>query len=1036
MSVADRLASLRPEQRALFEALREKQQKAARILRVPPIPRVSGPTAEGDWPLSFDQERYWFMEQLFPDGAGLNITAVTRMRGTLAPARMEMALTAIAERHAAWRTVFPTVDGRPLQRVVAARPVPLPVIDLSGLPADRREREALRLVEEGMAAPFDLELGPLVRARLVRLGDWDHVCLLAVHHLVTDWISSQIVWGELVAIYDALARGESAALPEPPVQYPDFAVWQRGWLQGEVLAELTSWWRERLAGFPVDLDLPTDRPRPAQLRMHGGRLPFTVGGELADGLRSLARQEGATLFMLVLALTATLLYRDSSQERLILGANNANRNRPEIETVLGCFLTQVPFLVDLGGDPTFRELLARVRQSALGSYAHQDLPFGQLVQAIGLARDPSRQPLIQTLVQTLDGQYSAAASASFSTEVVDAWDGRSRYDLMLTVFDYPDYLQGGLEYDADLFDAATAARRMERFLRLAAAAVADPGHRLSALPALSAAERHQVAVEWNDTPPVLSGVTIHGLFAEQAARVPAAVAVVCGDEEVTYGELARRARRVAGRLLAMGLAAESRIAVTAERSTGLIAALLGILQAGCAYLPLDPELPEERRDFMLADAGAVFLDLDEKGPQGLQGQQGQEEPAVSVVPGVPEVSPSQLAYVMYTSGSTGEPKGVAVTHGNVVRLVRGARWADLGPDETFLQLGNLAFDAATLEIWAPLLNGGRLALFPGRRAGLDELADAVARYGVTSLWLTAGLFHQMVAERLEGLRPLRQLLAGGDVLSPARVRCALEGLPGCTVVNGYGPTENTTFTACFPMRDAAGWDATVPLGRPIQGTCVHVVDAALRPVPVGVWGELLAGGEGVARGYLGRPALTAERFVPDPFTGAPGGRLYRTGDLVRWRPDGLLEFFGRTDFQVKVRGFRIEPGEVEAALRAHPAVRDAVVVVRPGVGGESRLVAYVVGAAEEDLRAFLRSRLPEAMIPSLFVLLAALPLNANGKVDRKALPAAQPAANEAAGAARPVRRRRSGWPASGARCSASRRWASTTTSSSSAAIRS
>ncbi|HEX3554405.1 MAG TPA: amino acid adenylation domain-containing protein [Thermoanaerobaculia bacterium] len=988
MSVADRLASLTPEQRALFEALRQKQQKAARILRVPPIPRVSGPTAEGDWPLSLDQERYWFMEQLFPDGAGLNITAVTRMRGPLVPARVEVALREIVKRHAAWRTVFPTVDGRPLQRVVAARPVPLPVIDLGGLPGDLREREALRLVGEGTAAPFDLELGPLVRARLLRLGDGEHLCLLAVHHLVTDWISSQIASGELTAIYDALARGESLALPEPPVQYPDFAVWQRGWLQGEVLAELTSWWRERLAGFPVDLDLPTDRPRPAQLRMHGGRIPFTVGGELADGLRSLARQEGSTLFMLVLALTATLLHRDSSQERLILGANNANRNRPEIETVLGCFLTQVPFPIDLSGDPTFRELLARVRQSALGSYAHQDLPFGQLVQAIGLARDPSRQPLIQTLVQTLDGQYSTAASASFTSEAVDAWDGRARYDLMLTIFDYPENLQGGLEYDADLFDAATAARRVERFLRLAMAAVADPDRRLSALPVLSAAERHQVAVEWNDPSPVLSGVTIHGLFAEQAARVPAAVAVVCGDEEVAYGELARRARRVAGRLLAMGLPAESRVAVTAERSTGLIAALLGILQAGCAYLPLDPELPDERRRFLLADAGAVLLDLDADGDG--------DEASV-----LPEVAASQLAYVMYTSGSTGEPKGVAVTHGNVVRLVRGARWADLGPDETFLQLGNLAFDAATLEIWAPLLNGGRLALFPGRRPGLDELADAITRYGVTSLWLTAGLFHQMVAQRLEGLRPLRQLLAGGDVLSPARMRQALEGLPGCTVVNGYGPTENTTFTACFPMRDAARWDAAVPLGRPIQGTSVHVVDAALRPVPVGVWGELLAGGEGLARGYLGRPALTAERFVPDPFTGAPGGRLYRTGDLVRWRPDGLLEFLGRTDFQVKVRGFRIEPGEVEAALRAHPAVRDAVVVARPGIGGESRLVAYVVGTAGEDLRAFLRSRLPEAMIPSLFVPLAALPLNANGKVDRKALPAAQPAANKAAGAVRP-----------------------------------
>ncbi|PYQ64060.1 MAG: non-ribosomal peptide synthetase, partial [Acidobacteria bacterium] len=573
MSVAERLAVLTPEQRALFEVLRQKQQKAARILKPPPIPRVTGPTGEGDWPLSLDQERYWFMEQLYPGGAGLNITAATRMRGPLSPPRVERALAEIVRRHAAWRTVFPSVDGRPVQRVLSARPVPVPVIDLGALPADRREDEVHRLVREGTAAPFDLERGPLLRARLVRLGEGEHLCLLAVHHLVTDWISSHIVWAELAAIYDALARGERLALPEPPVQYPDFAVWQRGWLQGEVLDELTSWWRERLAGFPVDLDLPTDRPRPAQLRMRGGRLPFTIPSELAGGLRGLARQEGATLFMLVLALTATVLQRDSGQERLILGANNANRNRPEIEPVIGCFLTQVPFPLDLGGDPTFRELLARVRQSALGSYAHQDLPFGQLIQAIDLPRDPSRQALIQALVQVLDAQHATAASAEFASEAVDAWDGRSRYDLMLTVFDHTDHLQGGLEYDADLFDPATAARRRERFLLLAAAAVADPDRRLSELPVLTEAALHQAAAEWNDTTPAVpagpSAATIPGLFAEQAARAPEAVAVVCGDETLTYAELDRRAREVAGRLLRAGVAPESRIAVPAERSLDL-----------------------------------------------------------------------------------------------------------------------------------------------------------------------------------------------------------------------------------------------------------------------------------------------------------------------------------------------------------------------------------------------------------------------------------------------------------------------------------
>src|SRR5436305_6275531 len=411
MSLTDRISALAPEQRALFEKLREKQRQAASAPKAPPIPRVTGPTAEGDWPLSLDQERYWFMEQLYPQGAGLNLTAATRLRGPLSPAVLEQALAEIARRHAAWRTVFPAIDGRPVQRVLAAGSQRLQILDLSGLPAARREPEAFRLVREVTAFPFDLARGPLVRAVLARLDGEDHICLLTIHHLVTDFISAHIAWVEMGELYSAFAAGGRPALPEPPVQYPDFAVWQRQWLQGEVLDGLASWWREQLAGFPTALDLPTDRPRPAELTLRGGRLTFTLASGLANGLRGLARQEGATLFMLVLAATAALLRRDSGQERLILGANNANRNRPEIETVLGCFLTQVPFPLDLTGDPPFRELLARAPRSALGSYAHQDLPFGQLVQALELARDPSRPPLIQALVQVLDSQHSGAPLA-------------------------------------------------------------------------------------------------------------------------------------------------------------------------------------------------------------------------------------------------------------------------------------------------------------------------------------------------------------------------------------------------------------------------------------------------------------------------------------------------------------------------------------------------------------------------------------------------------------------------------------------------
>jgi|GEM_PF-1072700 len=575
MSLTDRLAALTPEQRVLFEKLRDKQRQATRTLQPPPVRRVSGPTGEGDWPLSLDQERYWFMEQLYPEGAGLNITAATRMRGAVSPEGLAAALSEIARRHAAWRTVFPAVDGKPVQRVlpVSARGRQrLPVIDLSALPAARREPEALRLVDEDSATPFDLEAGPLVRSTLVRLhagnagnaGDagGDHVCILTIHHMVTDWISFQIAWGELAVLYAAFAAGSRPALPAPPVHYADFAVWQRTWLQGEVLDGLTSWWREQLAGFPVTLELPTDRPRPAAPRMRGGALPVVLSAALTAGLRRLAQREGATQFMVVLAATAALLSRDSGQERLILGANNANRNRPEIETVLGCFLTQVPFAIDLEGDPTFRELLARVRQSALGAYSHQDLPFGLLVQALGLERDPSRQPLIQTLVQVLGGQAAAEAAlggggvGDATFEAVSSYDGRARYDLLLTLFDNASGLAGSLEYDLDLFDTATTLRRIERFLLQLAAAVADPDVRLSALPVLPEAARHQVEIEWNDSarPAAESAWTAPRRFADQAARTPDALAVDSAAGTLSYRQLDGRSDALARRLRPWGSA--------------------------------------------------------------------------------------------------------------------------------------------------------------------------------------------------------------------------------------------------------------------------------------------------------------------------------------------------------------------------------------------------------------------------------------------------------------------------------------------------
>jgi amino acid adenylation domain-containing protein/non-ribosomal peptide synthase protein (TIGR01720 family) len=1010
MSITDRLAALTPEQRALFEKLREKQKQPARTLQPPPIRRVSGSTGEGDWPLSLDQERYWFMEQLYPNGAGLNITAATRMRGPLAPVTLAAALTEIVRRHAAWRTTFPAVDGKPVQHVAAARPQRLAVIDLSGLPAGRREPEAFRLVDEDSAAPFDLEAGPLVRSSLARLSAGDHVCILTVHHMVTDWISFQIAWAELAALYGAFVAGARPALPEPPVHYPDFAVWQRGWLQGAVLAELTAWWRERLAGFPVTLDLPTDRPRPSTPRMRGGSLPVAASAELTAGLRRVAQREGATLFMVVLAATAALLHRDSGQDRLVLGANNANRNRPEIETVLGCFLTQVPFAIDLSGDPTFRELLARVRGSALGAYAHQDLPFGLLVQAIGLERDPSRQPLIQTLVQVLGGQASAAELGDSTFEAVSSYDGRARYDLLLSLFDRPEGLTGTLEYDVDLFDTATTVRRIERLLLQLPSVAADPEIRLSALPVLPEAARHQAAVEWNDTARSGPSWVAPRRFAEQAARTPEALAAVAAGGTLSYRELDVRSDALARRLRALGVGAESRVALLLERTLDIPVAILGVWKAGGAYVPLDPDAPAARLAGLLADAEPALVihrgGLPVALAEGVRSLDlAAQEPPLSA-PALPEVSPGHLAYLIYTSGTTGKPKAVMIEHGNLaVTLTSFIDRFSLGPGDRIPHLSRYTFDASLLDIVAPLLTGGSVEILTrDELLDPDRLLRTLER--ATTIFTVPSLMRRILAgarergpERFAGLHAIT---IGGEMVVPELQEECLAAFPSTHLDVVYGPTETTII--CMAHRVPRGSrPGRALIGRPLPEVELRVVDARGRAVPPGLPGELWIGGPGVARGYFRREELTAERFVV-----SGGRRFYRSGDLVRQVPPegGAVEFLGRVDLQVKVRGFRIEPGEVEAALLGHPAVRDAVVVAHRAAGGDNQLAAYVVGlegAAPpvEELHGFLRKLLPEYMVPAVFVPLAALPLGPTGKVDRKALPAPAAAREAMAGSASP-----------------------------------
>jgi amino acid adenylation domain-containing protein len=978
-------------------------------------PLVAVPRGDGTFPLSFAQERLWFLDRLRPGTAAYNIPLALAARGAAQPEALAAALAEMVRRHETLRTTFATRDGRavqfirPIGRIRPIRPItpapistawPLPLVDLAALPADLRNAEAQRLAGEEAARPFDLERGPVLRTTLLRLAGDEHALLLTLHHIAGDGWSLGVVVTEIAALYRAAVEGLPSPLSPLPVQYADFAVWQRAWLQGETLERQLGYWRERLAGAPM-LDLPTDRPRPPAPSFRGATLEHAVSPETAAGLAALARRHDATLFMVLLAAAQTLLGRYAGQEDIVVGSPIANRTRAELEPLIGFFVNTLALRGDLSGDPRFAELVAGARRSALGAYAHQDLPFERVVEELRPERRRAHNPLFQVMFGVQNAPLGAAELPGLTFAPIDFELPVTRFDLELFFAETGDGgLAAQLTYSTDLFDAATILRLADHLDNLLAAVLADPSRRLSAIPLLGAAERHQLTAEWSDAAVDLPDADVFSLFAEQARRRPEAVAVSSEEGDLTYAELHRRALGLARRLAASGVGPEVRVALVTERSPAMVAGMLGILAAGGAYVPLDPTYPAERLAWMLADSGARVL-LGQPAllaglPEGLEGAAVVEltaDPAELESPGFEPVFPlpDGLAYVMYTSGSTGRPKGVGITHRNIVRLVRGNGFADLGPEQIFLQLAPISFDASTLEIWAPLLNGGRLAVLPPRAPSLAELGEAVERWGVTSLWLTAGLFQQVVDDRPEALRPLRQLFAGGDVLSPPHVRRALAVAPGLTLIDGYGPTEGTTFTCCHAMTDPAQVDSPVPIGRPIAGTRVRVLDAELRPVPAGVPGELWAGGEGIARGYLGRPDLTAERFLPDPFAAAPGERLYRTGDVARFRADGRLDFLGRRDGQIKLRGFRIELGEVESALARHPAVRAAVVTARDDGGAAGRrLVAYAVApdlADATELRRFLAAALPEHMVPSSFVLLDALPLTANGKVDRAALPA-------------------------------------------------
>ncbi|HYG64144.1 MAG TPA: amino acid adenylation domain-containing protein, partial [Thermoanaerobaculia bacterium] len=985
---------------ARIERRREPGESA--LPEAPPVVPVG---RNRDLPLSFAQQRLWFLEKLEPGSAAYNVPLSVRLAGRLEADVLARGLAEVARRHEALRTTFPERDGRPVQAIAPVLAVPLMLVDLSGLPEREREAEALRRVTAEARRPFELASGPLIRGTLLRLAAEDHALLVSMHHIVTDGWSMGIFLRELITLYTALSRGRSGELPELPVQYADFVVWQRSWLAGEVLEAQLAYWRQRLTGAPALLELPTDRPRPLVETHHGAALPLALGPSLSRALVALARREGATPFMVLLAGFAALLGRYSGQDDVVVGSPIAGRNRREIEGLIGFFVNTLALRVELSQGLGFLDLLRQVRQTALEAYAHQDIPFERLVEELVTDRGLGHSPLFQATltVQNTPPVAVEGAGPELEMRLLGVESASAKFELSLDFALAGEELAGGLEYNTDLFDASTARRLASHFARLLEGALAAPESLLPEILLLAPAERQQLLREWNDTEAAYPAeeLCLHELVWRQAERAPDAVAVTLAEEHLSYAELRRRSGWLAHRLRRLGVGPEVPVAIAVERSPEMVVGLLGILQAGGAYVPLDPDYPAERLSYMVEDSAAPLLltqrHLVERLPESGARVVLLDE-AARPEPGLPPEAPSgvladNLLYVIYTSGSTGRPKGVMVRHRGVVnRLLWAVQDYPITSADRVLQKASFSFDFSVEECFSPLLAGARLVLArPGGQRDSAYLLEAVVEEEITLLHFVPAVLQAFLAEEgLEACHSLRFVFSGADTLTPElRERFEARIPPGVLLRNQYGPTEISIDVTEWVCRPGEG-RFVAPIGRPIGNGLAYVVDSRLEPVPMGIAGELLLGGAGLARGYQGRPDLTADRFVPSPWGREAGARLYRTGDRVRLLPDGNLEFLGRVDHQIKIRGYRIEPGEIEAVLATHPAVHEAVVVAREDRKRGRSLLACVVPAAgavvvPEELRSFMREQLPDYMVPSAFAVLEVLPLGPSGKVDRKAL---------------------------------------------------
>ncbi len=963
-------------------------------------------------PLSFAQQRLWFIDRLVPESPAYNIARALRLTGRVRVRVVAQSLQEITRRHESLRTTFTERGGEPIQVVAERLDLKVPLVDLSGLPEDRREDAAHGLSLKEARRPFELERGPLLRVFLTRLSLSDHIGPSSMHHIVGDGWSSGMLFQELGQIYGAFVEGKPTPLPELPIQYPDFAIWQRKWLRGEALEGQLAYWRDHLAGAPQLLELPTDRPRSASTSQRSTRERGLLPAHLVDRLKSFAQARGSTLFMILLAAFKVLLYRHAGQRDLLVGSPIANRNRAEVERLIGFFANTLVLRTRLHGGTRFRDLLEQVRQTTLGAYAHQDLPFEKIVEELRPNRTVSDTPLFQVAFTLQNVPSPDMRVADFRMSLMPPTSRSTPFDLNLNMKEMPEGVRTSWNYKRDLFDATNIRRLARHYTALLEAVVESPDLGAGELQMLSSGERHELLHELNDTDAVLPDGSLAEMFGAWVRRTPEAPAVVTDDDGWSYRRLDDHARSLARALRSEGVTDRDLVGVSSRRSPELVAGLLAVVRLGAAYVPLDPEYPEDRLRFMLEETAirVVLVDGEMETRLAFLGDGGDELQAPlrlslegpAADPGVvldpddlePAGSLDHVVYVIYTSGSTGRPKGTAVSQRAVVRLVRNTNFVHLGPEDRTAHMSNTSFDAATFEIWGALLNGGALVVLD-RETILSPPAfvERLRRHRVSAMFVTVSLFNQVVREIPDAFRTVDCVLFGGEAADPASVRRCLEAGPPERLLNGYGPTETTTF-ACTHVTGHVAPDArTVPIGRPIANTSVHVLDRSGGPTALGVGGELYIGGPGLGLGYLRRPGQTAQRFVPHPFAEAreSGERLYRTGDRVRRRPsDGAIEFLGRFDDQVKIRGFRIEPGEIAVALESYPAVVEAAVKVWEVGTAERRLAAYVVSSGVEvdgdELRGFLRDRLPDFMVPKGVVFLDAMPLTANGKLDRAALP--------------------------------------------------